>query len=87
MANLEAGELVGRRLSINPLVANEAQEPLADVVEKRGQLVLLPFRDQLDAAIGQVPHEAIDLVPLGNRLGCVTKADALHVALIEDGLS
>jgi hypothetical protein len=85
--NLESGELSAGRLRINLLVADVADQPLADVVEEREQLVLFSFGHQLDLPVREVANEAIHRVPLGDGLGRVAEADALDVAAVKHGLS
>jgi hypothetical protein len=85
--NLESGELSIGRLRIYPFLANIADHPFADIVEERGQLVLLTLRHQFNLSVGKIANVAVYLVPFGDRFRGIAEANALDVAAIVDGFS
>src|SRR5436189_227827 len=77
----EAGGSVFRKLFVHLHVAHAcAAGSVADVALEPLDCIRLAFGRNLHAAIGQVPHPAVD--PFTRRLGFreIAEADALHAA-------
>lgn len=84
MTNFKPGKFARRRDGIDGRLVDTAIHPLGEV----GQVLLkLPrgsFDDKLHPAVGKVLDVTSDGVALGQPLGFVAKADALHLAAVMD---
>jgi hypothetical protein len=79
MADIKAVEFAGGGSGMGFDPTQIAGHLLLDRFHYVVHLLLVPFHDQLDAAIGQIADIALDVVPQGDVLSRVTEAHPLNV--------
>jgi hypothetical protein len=85
--DFKAAELAGSGAYVAEFVTNLVGKAFANFTEEGIGFLAVAFRHQLDAAVGEVADVAGDGVAPGDRVGCVTEADALDVASVCDGVA